>query len=88
MHDKRSFKQEVKDLWAENKGKVKAGAICLLIGGVYGFAKGINTQGKLMNESFNRLVDKMPKIPDISYEDALNSIPKEDFLMCIEQLDQ
>lgn len=88
MHDKRNFKQEIKDLWKEHEGKVKVGAICLLVGGVYGFAKGIDTQGKLMGESIKTLVDKMPKIPDISYEDALNSIPKEDFLRYIDQLDQ
>lgn len=87
MDNKRNFKQEFKDLWHENKGKIKVGAICLLVGGVYGFAKGVDTQGKLMRESINRLIDKMPKIPDISYEDALNSIPKEVFLRCIDQLD-
>ena len=35
--NERNFKQELKELWEENKGKVKVGLYCLAIGFAYGF---------------------------------------------------
>lgn len=37
------FKEEVKDWWNENKQTIKVGAVCLAVGGFYGFVKGVNT---------------------------------------------
>lgn len=53
-------KQEIKENWNNVKGKVKIGAICLLIGAFYGFAKGVSTTDKMTLA----LIDKIPNTPD------------------------
>ena len=53
-------KQEIKENWDQVKGKVKVGAICLLIGAFYGFVKGVSTTDKMMLP----LIDKIPNTPD------------------------
>lgn len=40
MNEKKTFKQEVKDWWQENKKAIKAGITCGLIGVVYGMFVG------------------------------------------------
>ena len=47
MNEKRNYKQELKELWDENKVKIKVGVTCLCVGAFCGFIKGINTQSKI-----------------------------------------
>lgn len=48
MDEKKTFKQEVKEWWQENKKAVKAGVICGLAGVAYGFIKGTLTVSNML----------------------------------------
>lgn len=50
MEEKKTFKQQVKDWWQENKRVIKTGIAFGVLGVTYGFAKGLNTA----NESWLR----------------------------------
>lgn len=41
MNEKKTFKQEVKEWWDDNKRVIKTGATCLLVGAFWGFVKGV-----------------------------------------------
>jgi hypothetical protein len=41
MNEKKTFKQEVKDWWQDNKKAIKAGITCGVIGILYGMVKGM-----------------------------------------------
>lgn len=58
--EKRNWKQEIKEVWIENKGKIKVGFVCLGLGTMYGLIKGYG----VANSCMNRLIDKIPYIPD------------------------
>ena len=58
MDAKRNFKQEVKDWWNNNKGYIKVGITCGLIGIGYGFIKGVTTTDKLWMNTLRETVDQ------------------------------
>lgn len=55
MNEKRDFKREIKDWWNNNKGKIKVGLTCCLVGFGYGFIKGICTSDKMWISRVNEL---------------------------------
>lgn len=58
MEDKKTFKQQVKDWWQENKRVVKAGIAFGALGVAYGFAKGLNTANESwLSHGFERALD-------------------------------
>ena len=59
-NEKRNWKQELKDAWNENKGKIKIGVTCLGLGAIYGLIKGYG----MANASVNKLIDKIPYTPE------------------------
>ena len=58
MDAKRNFRQEVKDWWNDNKGYIKVGITCGLIGIGYGFIKGVTTTDKLWMTTLRETVDQ------------------------------
>ena len=58
MDAKRNFRQEVKDWWNDNKGYIKVGITCGLIGIGYGFVKGVTTTDKLWMNTLRETVDQ------------------------------
>ena len=58
MDEKKTFKQQVKDWWQENKRVIKAGITCGLIGIGYGFIKGMTAANDLwLKHGFERAID-------------------------------
>ena len=59
MNKKQNFitnsKREIKEWWNNNKGKVKVGLTCGLIGIGYGFIKGILTNEKMWVDRVNKI---------------------------------
>ena len=55
MDKKRNFKQGVKDWWSNNKGKVKVGITCGLVGIGYGFIKGVLANEKMWVDRVNKI---------------------------------
>lgn len=47
MNEKKTFGEEVKEWWHDNKKVVKAGVVCGLAGLAYGFIKGMNSMNEL-----------------------------------------
>lgn len=89
--EKRNFKQEIKDLWNENKGKIKVGGICLLVGCFYGFVKGMNAQGQLTGKAMTDLIDKIPELPepdDLTYEEMADMLKGYDMEVINELVNQ
>ena len=79
--NERNFKQELKELWEENKGKVKVGLYCLAIGFAYGFVKGMDAESKLTSNAMTRLIDKIPPLPepdDIPFEEFIAEMAKDE----------
>ena len=48
MNEKKTFGEEVKEWWHDNKKVIKAGIICGLAGFAYGFIKATNTLSNMM----------------------------------------
>lgn len=58
MDEKKTFKQQVKDWWQENKRVIKAGITFGVIGIGYGFIKGMNAANdSWLKHGFERAVD-------------------------------
>lgn len=58
MDEKKTFKQQVKDWWQENKRVIKVSITCGVIGIGYGFIKGMNAANDLwLRHGFERAVD-------------------------------
>lgn len=58
MNEKKTFKQQVKDWWQENKRVIKAGITFGVFGIGYGFIKGMNTANESwLNHGFERAFD-------------------------------
>ena len=58
MDEKKTFKQQVKDWWQENKRVVKTGITFGVIGIGYGFIKGMTATNDLwLNHGFERAID-------------------------------
>lgn len=62
--NKKSFKDELKEFWIENKDKIKIGLKCLGAGLLIGCAYGAVQMGKADSEIYAKLVDKIPYEPD------------------------
>ena len=58
MNAKRNFKQEIKDWWNDNKGYIKVGITCGLVGIGYGFIKGVTTTDKLWMNDLRETIDQ------------------------------
>lgn len=58
MDAKRNFKQEFKDWWNDNKGYIKVGITCGLVGIGYGFVKGVTTTNKLWMNTLRETIDQ------------------------------
>lgn len=63
MSKKRNFKQEAKDWWNDNKGKVKVGVLCGLAGIGYGFIKGVCAANKTWIDRVNE-IGPFPEEPE------------------------
>ncbi len=61
MDAKRNFRQEVKDWWNDNKGYIKVGITCGLLGIAYGFVKGVTTSDKLWIGGLGEAVNQKPE---------------------------
>lgn len=61
MDAKRNFKQEVKDWWNDNKGCIKVGITCGLLGIAYGFVKGVTASNKWWYDGLSEAVNQKPE---------------------------
>lgn len=68
---KKSFKEECKDFWKENKEKIKIGIKCLAVGFACGFIKGGNAFYKIDKDEIMRLLDKIPDREKIKDDDKI-----------------
>ena len=61
---KKTFKQQIKDFWNENKRVIKVGITFGALGFIYGFTKGMTAEEKLwLDHGFERAIDnsEMPR---------------------------
>lgn len=55
---KKTFKQQIKDFWNENKRVIKVGITFGALGFIYGFTKGMTAEEKLwLDHGFERAID-------------------------------
>ena len=54
------IKEQVKEFWEEHKKPIKIGLTCFGIGALWGFAKGVLTESKILGSAYDRL----PHEPD------------------------
>ena len=55
---KKTFKQQIKDFWNENKRVIKVGLTFGALGFIYGFTKGMTAEEKLwFDHGFERAID-------------------------------
>lgn len=67
MEEKKTFKQQVKDWWQENKRVIKTGIAFGVLGVTYGFAKGVTTTNKMwFDHGFGRVEDYAGDLDDDS----------------------
>lgn len=58
MDEKKTFKQQVKDWWQENKRVIKTGVVVGAFGVFYGFVKGVTTTNEMwFRNGFGRVED-------------------------------
>lgn len=58
MNEKKTFKEQVKDWWQDNKRVIKVGVTCGFIGIMYGFVKGMGASDKLwLEHGFEKAMD-------------------------------
>lgn len=55
---KKTFKQQIKDFWNENKRVIKVGITFGALGFIYGFTKGMTAEEKLwLDHGFEKAID-------------------------------
>ena len=58
MNENKTFKQQLKDWWQDNKRVIKAGITFGILGVAYGFVKGVTTTDKMwFDQGFGRVED-------------------------------
>lgn len=58
MNENKTFKQQMKDWWQDNKRVIKAGITFGVLGVAYGFIKGVTTTDKMwFDHGFGRVED-------------------------------
>lgn len=72
MNEKKTFYQEAKEWWQDNKKVVKTGVICGLIGLSYGFVKGVTTMAKMVVSNSIKYEPDKTELPcdDLGLTDA------------------
>lgn len=50
-----AIKEKVKGFWEEHKKPIKIGLTCFGIGALWGFAKGVLTESKILGSAYDRL---------------------------------
>lgn len=82
MNENKTFKQQMKDWWQDNKRVIKAGITFGILGVSYGFVKGVMTTDKMWldhgfemtgdisddSDSMHRLTDENSDDPDLLAE--------------------
>lgn len=68
---KKSFKEECKDFWKENKEKIKIGIKCLAVGFTFGCINGGYASYKMNKDEIMRLLDKIPDRERIKDNDEI-----------------
>lgn len=56
------LKHNIKENLGRNKEKIKVGLCCLVIGGIYGFTKGVNAGGQIAVNAIKGLRDIALKV--------------------------
>ena len=58
MNENKTFKQQMKDWWQDNKRVIKTGITFGILGVAYGFVKGVTTTDKMwLDYGFERIED-------------------------------
>lgn len=66
MDEKKTFKECVKDWWRDNKRVIKAGVICISVGCMYGFIKGMAAaDGAWLKHGFKMPDNDLPDPDDL-----------------------